>query len=145
MTRGFIFLFSVLMLIFSCKSMEQSFDEYTGKVITIGFGGGFTGGYKEYSLLENGDMFLYNTLSKKRSYLGKVEKNVAEQMFENSELLKLPKREVNKPGNTNKYIIYRINKTENKILWSKAGQVDNDLNTFYQVFLNNVKRFNEKE
>ncbi len=120
--------------------MEQSFDEYTGKVITIGFGGGFTGGYKEYSILENGDMFKFNTLTKKRNYLGKVERNVAEQIFKNSELLNLPKRKVNLPGNSNRYIIYRINKTENKILWSDNNKVDSDLNTFYQVLLNNVKK-----
>ena len=140
MIRWYVFIFSILMILFSCKSMEQSFDEYTGKVITIGFGGGFTGGYKEYSILENGDMFKFNTLTKKRNYLGKVERNVAEQIFKNSELLNLPKRKVNLPGNSNRYIIYRINKTENKILWSDNNKVDSDLNTFYQVLLNNVKK-----
>ncbi len=141
MDRKYILFISILVSFFSCKSMEQSFDDYKGKIITIGFGGGFTGEYKEYSLLENGDMFLYNTTSKKRTYLGKVEKNVAEQMFENSKMLNLPKYRLNKPGNMNKYIKFRINQVENKILWSKSEDINSDLNTFYKVFLNNVKKY----
>lgn len=131
---------AVLVSLFSCKSIEQSFKDYEGKVISIGYGGGMTGEYKEYSLVENGDMFFYNTLSKEFKYFGKVEQNVTDQIFSNSELLKLPKRIVHKPGNMNRYIKYRINKEENKIIWSKNSEVEGDLNTFYQVFLNNVKK-----
>ncbi len=141
MNRKYILFISILVSFFSCKSMEQSFDDYKGKIITIGYGGGFTGEYKEYSLLENGDMFLYNTISKKRKYLGKVEKNVVDQMFENSKMLNLPKVKFNKPGNMNKYIVFRINKVENKILWSNDKDINNDLSTFYKVFLNNVKKY----
>lgn len=80
---------SVLLSLISCKSQQQNYDDFKGRIITIGKGGGITGAYDEYSILENGQLFHYNTLTKERLNLGKLETNITNQIFHNYELLKI--------------------------------------------------------
>jgi len=132
--------FSFIVLLISCSSTKHSFEDYGGVLISIGFGGGFSGEYKEYSLLETGEVYINNNLTNKKDYVGKIDKNFTAQIFESSKILKLDKFKLSNPGNMNRYIIYKDKQTENKILWSFGQNSNNNLNVFYQNLMNSIKK-----
>ena len=136
--------FGVLLMFFSCFSPKQSFNDYTGDMISLGYGGGFSGEYKEFSLLETGDLYKYSTLTKEREYLGIVEKNLTDQSFNNYIVLGLDKMNVNNSGNMNHYIIYKDKNGENKLQWSDMKKIDSDLSLYYKVLMNSFKKFIKK-
>jgi hypothetical protein len=139
----------IIMTVFSialiaCKSQHHNFDGYEGKIITIGKGGGFTGAYDEYSILENGRVFKYNTIEKERHYLGKIESNVTRQLFSNYAMLGISGKELNNPGNMNYYIQYKDDQNSFRSLWSDFNAVDKNIRLFYDFAMNSVSRLRDK-
>lgn len=141
MTFKYLFCIGILLFCYSCKSPQQRFSEYQGSVITLGYGGGFSGEYKEYSLLENGGVYLFNTLSKEREYFGKLDSNVTKQLFKNYINLGLNKKILNNPGNMSYYIVYKDDKIDHKLLWSNMDKINSDLRIFYEILMDNFKKF----
>jgi len=130
-------------LLFSCSSTKQSFEDYSGDSIKIGFGGGFSGIYNEYILHKNGNVFKNNLNTNKVELKGKLNKNLALQIFRNAEVLRLNEITKNSPGNMNRYLVINFKGVENKILWTVSDGVENELNLYFQILMNEIKKINK--
>ena len=136
---------AVLIMFFygSCKSPSpvQRYENYKGAKLILGSGGGFTGEYKEFIILENGEIFKRSTFNDKLEYLGKLKKNDALQLFENYHHLGLDKKAVNLPGNMNKYIKFVKDGKEHVLQWSydKSKMVDPQIEIFYKIAMKMIK------
>lgn len=135
--KTFMILASILLLI-SCRSKQQSYDDFKGKIITIGKGGGISGAYDEFSVLENGQLFHFNTLTKERVNYGKLENNITDQIFHNYDLLKIGEKNVNLPGNMNYFVQFSENGNVTRSLWSDMDSADTQLVLFYKFVSNYI-------
>jgi hypothetical protein len=131
---------SVVLSLISCKSQQQNYDDFKGRIITIGKGGGITGAYDEYSILENGQLFHYNTLTKQRVNSGKMESNITNQIFHNYELLKIREKQVNLPGNMNYFVQINDKGKTVRSLWSDMDSADSQLVLFYKFAMNYIQK-----
>lgn len=126
-----------MVLFGGCKSSSpvKQYETYKGAKLILGSGGGFTGEYKEYIILENGDVFKRSTFDDKLVYLGKLKKNDALQLFENFATLGLQNKSLNLPGNMNKYIKYVKDDNEHVLQWSydKDKMIDPSIAMFYKI------------
>lgn len=139
----------IIMILFSialiaCKSQHKNFDEYEGKIITIGKGGGFTGAYDEFSILENGRVFKFNTIEKERHYIGKLESNVTKQLFANYNMPGIYGNSINYPGNMNYYIQFTDGQNSFRSLWSDFHAIDQNFSLFYDFAMNLVSGLIQK-
>lgn len=127
-----IIAFSVL-LFTNCKTTGPiSPQKYEGKQIEFGSGGGFSGAIKSFTLLDDGTLFENIAFKDSSVVLLKVEKNLSDQIFANYEILKLAELSVNEPGNTYKFLNFRDDVTEQKLVWS-GNSVDKNLTLFYNI------------
>ncbi len=100
----------------SCKTQYETPYEYEGAMITIGTGGGFTGQTREYTLLDNGQVF--GNLQKDMVYMGpKLKKNATKQMFRLYHELQLDTLYIDKPGNMYHYLKYKDSGSSHEIKW----------------------------
>lgn len=140
----------IIMILFSialmaCKSQHHNFEGYAGEIITIGKGGGFTGAYDEYSILDNGNVFKYNTIEKERQFIGKLESNVARQVFANYHMPVIYGNSSNNPGNMNYYIQFADGQNSFRSLWSDLNTVDKNIRLFYDFTMNSVSDLISKD
>ncbi|MEZ4909172.1 MAG: hypothetical protein R2771_16365 [Saprospiraceae bacterium] len=133
-----LFILSFVIL-FSCKSQEPKFEDYSGKYISIGKGGGFSGLYSGFYLFEDGRVFSFNTLNNEKLYIGKLEENTAKQFFVNYNFLELKDKNVNSPGNMNYFIEYKDGKEVFKSLWSMENK-DEQLSLYYKTLLGQLSK-----
>lgn len=133
----------ISIIFFSCSSTKQSYEDYKGDSIVIGFGGGFSGLYKEYVLHKNGNIYINNLTDKKVSKIGYLPKNTSLQIFKNIEVLGLTGIHKNDPGNMNRYLVFDIDGEKNKILWANNADDIGTLNTFFQILMNEIKKLNK--
>jgi hypothetical protein len=142
MSKYFILVY-ISVLLFSCSSTKQSFEDYKGDSIAIGFGGGFSGIYNEYILHKNGDIFKKGINEGEVELKGRINKNMSLQIFRNAEILGYDNMSKNDPGNMNRYLIININGKNNKILWSANDNTEKELNLYFKILMNSIKKFNK--
>jgi hypothetical protein len=139
-----IFVISSMLLV-SCKSQMTNYDDYKGKIMVVGKGGGFTGAYDEFSILENGQVYKYSTITKKRLLLGNMKKNFADQIFNNYELLKIGEKNINAPGNMNYFIEFKNGDNNLKSIWSdQKDESTSELMLYYKTVMNYISVSVEK-
>lgn len=139
---GFIIL---AIIVVSCKSQMTNYDDYKDGIIVVGKGGGFTGAYDEFSILENGQVYKYNTITKERLLFGNMKKNFAEQVFNNYKLLKIGEKGINAPGNMNYFIEFKNGENSLKSIWSdQKDESTRELVLFYKTVMNYISVSVEK-
>ncbi len=120
-----IYIFSILIIMFGCKTSEEVKSETnkTNKRYAIGQGGGFTGDYKEFILNEDGKVYKYDFKYDREVYVKDLVKADLIYFMEKIQGLGLDGIELNQPGNMSYYIDVRIGKTSvNKIIWGAHNQ-----------------------
>ncbi|MEL6594211.1 MAG: hypothetical protein AAFQ68_29175 [Bacteroidota bacterium] len=90
--------------IFSCKSRPVDPETYSERMIKFGSGGGFTGFYTNYQLLENGDLFLQKDPDSTLQYLSRVKKRLRKPIFARLDSLDVEALAYDQPGNMSQYI-----------------------------------------
>ena len=140
----FYFKFSVFLVIagilfIQCKTGDYSPDNYEGEMICFGEGGGFTGKITSYCLMEDGQLFRENALSKENKFT--FEKRIAdqnvEQLFNVYELLKFDTIYLNKPGNKYFFVEKRHDLRTHKITWGdKSDNPPIELIVFHANLMN---------
>jgi hypothetical protein len=120
-----------------CKTKHYTPYEFEGKQLIFGTGGGFTGQVKEYTLLENGQLFSGAHQEGFVKELPKVKKNKTKQIFENYHSLHFDKITIDKPGNMYHYLIVKEGEKEHKIQW---GAYDANPPRELTVFFANINK-----
>lgn len=131
------FLFIALV---SCKSQQFSLDNLPDKQLVFGKGGGITGAVDTYVLLENGQLFYTNTITKKSEELEKVGKAKTKEFFDQLETLKLGSMDFNHPGNIYYFIEDAGEDGNKKVVWgSNDYEVDPLCKTLYTNLVEQLK------
>ena len=125
-------------LLFACKSTQYTPQNYDKAILVFGSGGGFTGGVKEYTILENGQIFTNTKEKGVLNELSRLPKKQVKQIFENYDVLDIASMNYDAPGNEYFYIEYTESGEKHKILWGDRGtKVPESLNVYFK----NLKRF----
>lgn len=111
----FIVLVSITLLVYACKTVSYTADALPTPQVVFGSGGGFTNSYIDYILLENGQIFKRNSLTKETVEWIKIKKKNAQKYFPLVQAALL--ENVKEPGNMSYYLRYQTDTLEQSITW----------------------------
>lgn len=137
--RPIIILSFLSLLLFNCKG-QYTIDELPEKLLVFGSGGGMTGAVTTYTLLENGQLFSNNSITKEHQELEKLPKKTAKAFFEKMQALELSKTDFNHPGNLY-YFIKQVDGEEYyTVTWgSQDHEVSADCEALYKELFELIK------
>lgn len=127
-------------IIYSCKSQQYTIDDLPETQLIFGSGGGISGEVTTYTLLENGQLFYNNSLTKENTEIKSLTKKEATSCFQKMEGLQLSQMNFDHPGNLY-YFLEEVNGDEkNRVTW---GSTDHDISeeckTFYKELRTTIK------
>ena len=133
-------IFTMLSLIFcSCGSKKVvSPDAAEGKQLILSHGGGFTGNYNTYFLLENGQLFKSTETQGVNTSVNALSKDVTDQIFANYDALGLADAKVKNYGNLLYSITMKEGEKSHKISWEKGDNGSEKLQLFYRNVMNQI-------
>lgn len=133
-------IFSIItFLICSCGSKKVvSPDEAVGKQLILSHGGGFTGKYNTYFLLENGQLFKNSGTAGVNNSVKSLSNDVVTQIFSNYTLLGLDKVEVETYGNLLYSITMKEGDKSHRVSWEKGDKGSDVLQLFYRNVMNQI-------
>ena len=130
---------AVLLLLNSCHLQRYTPATFPGKQLTFGSGGGFTGQVTEYTLLENGQLFLNNTLTKEIKQVQRLGWKKRKWAFAEAEKLNLDQLSFNHPGNLYYFIQVKQGETSHRVTWGDpTAATPPQLEEFYRQLLSKV-------
>lgn len=140
-----LFILALSVLAISCKSSKiDSLKNEAGKKLILSHGGGFTGNYNTYQLLENGELFkstkTQGVMTKQKS----LPQDIADQIFSNYETLGLADMKVQTYGNLLYSVILQEGENKNKVSWEKGDKGSETLQLFFRNVMNQIKMNNDK-
>ncbi len=123
-----------------CKTKDYlTPHEYTGRIIEFGSGGGFTGKVKQYTILDNGQIFINADKEGFVDAIKKLDKDEVKQLFDNYDSLKFKKMGFNNPGNLYHFITLKEEGKEYKNMWGdKSKPVPKELEIYHDILLSCV-------
>lgn len=129
--KFFIYFIIIFSLTQSCTRKYNSPNDFNGKVLTFGTGGGFTGRLNQYSILENGQLF---NVSNDSAYLnlGSLDKVVVSQIFLNYTNFKFNTLKLDDPGNRYFFILDNFGTEKHKLIWGRNELQFQTLDVFYK-------------
>jgi len=138
-----IFVTILILATYSCKTSNKMFDPKTTKqtVISFGTGGGFTGNVTEYHLSSTGK--IYTELESGIKEVGKIKKQIADQIFANYKNLKLNELELDDPGNRYYFVRHKSGDNVHQLQWGKQPLENTNLQTYFNILMAEVKRIND--
>ncbi len=135
-----ITIFSIVVTLLSCKTPQQySVDKLPSHQLYFGSGGGFAAAWNEYLLLDNGQLFYFNSLTKEKKELKSIPKKEAKTIYKKLAQLNLSRYNLNKTGNMTYYIREVNNNTSHEVKWSiEQSDVPVEIKSFYQLLQSKV-------
>lgn len=118
----FVFQLALLLIIaVSCQSQRFTPETFSGKQLSFGNGGGFSGQVKEYTLLENGQLFSANSLTNETKELKKIDKKQTKALFAKMEALHPASINFKHPGNRYYFLKLKEGKAVHEITWGSTN------------------------
>ncbi len=122
----------------NCNSQQNLPDNYSKKQIGFGRGGGFTGDWTYYYLLDNGDLFKKNLRDKDYTRLKTIDKKTVKSIFEKINEADFKNIKFDHPGNMSYFVEIKNKNTSNKVCWgdvsnpvpANVGEIYKTLNSF---------------
>lgn len=105
-----------LLTIMSCKTQKYTLADYEGQVLGFGNGGGFTGAFTYFKLLDNGQLF-HSKDGNNYTEIAGIDKDTAAQMFENFSTFGFENMRINDPGNMTYFVTMGQGERVQKIAW----------------------------
>lgn len=141
-----LFFLVLSVMTIACKSNKvESPAESTGKKLLLSHGGGFTGKFNSYTILENGQLFKASETKGVMDKQKSLPQNVVDQIFSNYEVLDLANMEVKTYGNLLYSVTMYDNGTEKKISWEKGDKGSETMQLFFRNVMNQIKMNNDKD
>ncbi len=130
----------LLLLLFSyCKSPEFSADNLPAQQLRFGSGGGITGVYTTYILLENGQLFRHHSLTDSLESLPELKRRQARRLWSEAEDLRLGERRFHQPGNMSYFLEMRTDSLQHRLTWNDNDQPSRtDVLDFYQKLIQTI-------
>ncbi|MBK7410296.1 MAG: hypothetical protein IPL49_07620 [Saprospirales bacterium] len=125
----------VLLLFAACLPVKYALDNLPDQQLYFGSGGGFSGASKEYLVLHNGQVYLFELgVHKQDTFeLQTIPRPEARKLFMQLDSLRLHKYDFVYPGNMRYYIRETDAQTDHTIQWGDPRwDVRSDVVQFYQ-------------
>lgn len=108
---------------------------FPGNAVILGHGGGFAGTEEEYRLLRNGQLYHRALLNESFKLIkSKTKKRSAKWIAEFDSLSQIHDS-FNAPGNTYKYVVFKKDTLENRVVWAPQNrEIDDRIVKFYGRF-----------
>lgn len=138
--QKFILIFTSFFVFIGCKSTKVPPSEFEGQQIIFGSGGGFTGAYEEFILLDDGRLFK-SGIDAVATPLKTLDKKITTQLFSNIQTFGLNKLDYNHPQNMYNFIKIKHGTDSNYIAWS--GKPTSEImaaNALFQLINSQVKK-----
>jgi len=121
------------LLTFSCKTTKPvSPDTFQGNQLIFGNGGGVANQVTEYTLLENGQLFLKKSGGEERKEIKKLKAKMVKGIFSRAEKLNIDKTVFNHPGNMTFFVTLKLPAGSHTIQWGDNDYtVPPDILSFY--------------
>ena len=125
---------------FSCKAPQHfTLETLPAHQLYFGSGGGFAAAWNEYLLLENGQVFYFNSLTKEKKELPSISKKEAAVLYKKLASIGLAKYTLNKTGNMTYYIREVNGSTTHEVKWSiEQPDIPAEIKTLYQLLQSKV-------
>ena len=136
-----IFLVSIMVLCTQCKTKAlTSLDDHSGRHISFGNGGGFTGKILNYILLDNGQMYRGQGISEGVKPFKTISDEQTEQIFNTYDDMGFSNLDIDSPGNMYFYVEMHESDEQHKLLWGShdAGE-SKELRVFHANLMALVK------
>ncbi|MGK0365340.1 MAG: hypothetical protein ACI85O_002406 [Saprospiraceae bacterium] len=132
--KNIILLSSVACLFFwSCKPKDYMIDNLPNRQITFGEGGGFTGKYTTWMLLDSGQIFQKSGIGAEFSEIGKLKYSQAKKFYKRADAIAVDKMKENRAGNYNYELILQRDSVDYKAGWANEADVDSSILNLYKV------------
>jgi hypothetical protein len=123
----------LLFLIFSC-SMQKEIYEHNPHLLSFGTSGGFTNQTISFKLFSDGKLWKIRGLQKDSSLLKQLKKSQTRTFFKQAYALGLDTLKYDEPGNMSRFVNFKNNKFNNKVIWSgKNERLDNFYNSLLEI------------
>ena len=143
--KNTLILLTLLSLAFvACKTTQYTPNDFKGDQIMFGSGGGITGSYTYYTLLENGQLFKNGKQKGQYTELKKISRDQVNQLFDNYKVLDLANVNYDEPDNMSYFIEYKTEEKVHRIVYGGAAKgLKTEAKLFYQ-FLNELVQPSKK-
>jgi len=122
--------FLLLLFLIGCNAQQFTINNLPKEQLHFGSGGGMTGAVDTYILLENGQLFHQNSLTKEVLELEPISKANAKAYFAKVNEPSFTELEFNHPGNRYSFITHKSDAKDHKIVW---GSTKEELPTAYKT------------
>lgn len=128
----------LLVVATSCCTYKITPDHYKGGQLVFGKGGGFTGRYEYFTLLQNGNIFAKNGADSSWKLARVIGSQKAKSIFELATNSNIATEQLNTPGNMTYFIDWKSKKGTTQLKWgggdAKLSQAAKDLySQLYQL------------
>lgn len=138
--RTILVLSLFFVVLFNCKSQQYSIDNLPDTRLIIGSGGGMSGEVNTYTVLENGQVFYHNSLTKEHTELESIGKKAAIACFQKMDSLKLSELNFDHPGNLYYFIEEVDGERRHRVTWgSNDHTVSSECSDFYKELRTAIK------
>ena len=112
----------LFLLIAACIPTRYTLDGLPDEQLRFGSGGGFTGAFHEYLLLQNGQVFLFESNPGKKDTfeLQSLSRTDTRMVFRQLDSLRLHKYDFNHPGNMTYFIRQTDELIDHTVQWGDA-------------------------
>ena len=134
-----LIIMSLLLLLYSCtRKVTYTIDNLPAERIVFGQGGGFTGAYVDFIILENGQVFKQNSLTKAMSELDPIKRKRAKALFERVKTATATP--IKEPGNMTYSLRYQTTDTEQAVTWGSASyEISENIQSLYDELAAEIK------
>ncbi len=108
----------LLMSVFTACTTTGKIESTGLKTISFGTGGGFTNEVKTYSLLPDGELWLYNSLTNDSTFIKHVKRGKVSKIYSGARTMGLDTLRYSYPGNIYSFITVVKKGSSNKIVWN---------------------------
>jgi len=136
-----IVLFSFFSIVlFGCKSKQYTIDRLPDTQLIFGRGGGASGEVATYTVLENGQVFYNNSLTKENAEIKSLSKKETTSCFQKMDALRLSEMNFDHPGNLY-YFLEEVNgEGRHRVTWgSNDHEVLEECKTLYKELRITIK------
>ncbi len=146
MKRFYLFAFILSIAVLTgCGANKFNAGDLPEKQLVFGRGGGFSGAFKEYTLLENGQLFVRNNVEGNQQELRALSRGDARRAFKRFEKAANIDRSASRslqemPGNLYEFIAYRSVDGQFSMTWEPStGSLNQDLEDLHGELMEKVQ------
>lgn len=133
-------LLALILLLFSCKTNQFLSNELPADQLRFGKGGGITGTFTTYILLENGQLFRHQSLGDTMDPLASLKRKEAQSHWRQVAELGLTSYAFDQPGNMTYFLEVRADSLTHRLQWNDRQPLDRpEVLEFYRQLMSGIQ------